>query len=93
MPSKPSFCPKMREILIESLEVAGVPHHKEAKTVTIEGPRFSTFAESELYRDVFRAQIVNMTTVPEGTDILFFFRKYLKLTLTLADGLCKGLRP
>ena len=72
MPSKPSFCPKMREILIESLEVAGVPHHKEAKTVTIEGPRFSTFAESELFRDVFRAQIVNMTTVPEGTDILFF---------------------
>ena len=56
----------MRNILIESLEVARVPHHKEAKTVTIEGPRFSTFAESELYRDVFKAQIVNMTTVPEG---------------------------
>ena len=42
-----------------------IDHYKiEATTVTIEGPRFSTRAESKLFRS-WGADIIGMTTVPE----------------------------
>jgi len=39
--------------------------HERATYVCIEGPRFSTRAESRLYRDVIKADIIGMTLVPE----------------------------
>jgi 5'-methylthioadenosine phosphorylase len=52
-------------MLIESLTELQYPHHKDITCVTIEGPRFSTLAESQLYRS-WGAHIVNMTAVPEA---------------------------
>lgn len=52
-------------MLAESLEELDFPYHRYATCVTIEGPRFSTLAESQLYRS-WGAHIVNMTTVPEA---------------------------
>ena len=40
-------------------------YHKKATYVCIEGPRFSTRAESQFFRDVMKADIIGMTLVPE----------------------------
>ena len=58
------FCSKIRNILIESAKSLGIKHHKNGTIVTIEGPRFSTRAESNLFRS-WGCDAVNMTTVPE----------------------------
>lgn len=67
LPSKPAFDEKLREFLVDSMKETGVSHHTRGTTVTIEGPRFSTLAESRLFSGVFGAEIVNMTTCPEAT--------------------------
>lgn len=54
----------MQKILVESCTELGFKFHPKITTVTIEGPRFSTLAESRLYKS-WGADIVNMTTVPE----------------------------
>ncbi|RWS31887.1 S-methyl-5'-thioadenosine phosphorylase-like protein [Leptotrombidium deliense] len=53
------------ELLEESCAENGVEYHKRVTTVTIEGPRFSTLAESRLYQS-WGCDIVNMTSVPEA---------------------------
>jgi len=58
------FCPELREILAETARELGISHHKKGTNITIEGPRFSTRAESLMFR-ALGADIVNMTTVPE----------------------------
>ncbi|MBL7031923.1 MAG: S-methyl-5'-thioadenosine phosphorylase [Nitrospira sp.] len=58
------FCPNLIELLSSSAEEAGVPFHKNKTVVTIEGPRFSTKAESHMFRS-WNADIINMSTVPE----------------------------
>ncbi len=58
------FCRKLRQILIETATAEGIVHHPTGTVVTIEGPRFSTRAESRMFR-VFGGDIVNMSTVPE----------------------------
>ena len=59
------FCERTRQILIKACEKLELKHHKKGVVVTIEGPRFSTKAESVLFRS-WGADIVNMTTVPEA---------------------------
>ena len=41
------------------------PFQPKATYVCIEGPRFSTRAESKFFRDVMKADIIGMTLVPE----------------------------
>ena len=67
LPSKPAFDEKLRQLIIDSMKETGVSHHTRGTTVTIEGPRFSTLAESRLFSGIFGAEIVNMTTCPEAT--------------------------
>ncbi|MMZ66247.1 S-methyl-5'-thioadenosine phosphorylase [compost metagenome] len=43
----------------------GYPVHERGTYICIEGPRFSTRAESRVWRDVFKADIIGMTLVPE----------------------------
>ena len=52
------------QILVESLTELGMKHHKKGTIVTIEGPRFSTQAESLMFKG-WGADVINMTTVPE----------------------------
>ena len=49
----------------ESCDELGFKCHPNITAVTIEGPRFSTLAESKLYQS-WGCDIVNMTTVPEA---------------------------
>ncbi len=59
------FCDYLRGVLLESASKVGVKIHDGGTYVCIEGPRFSTRAESRLWKDVFRADIIGMTLVPE----------------------------
>lgn len=66
IPMAEPFCPNLRSLLIEGAHRCGIPHHPRGTVVTIEGPRFSTKAESHLFRS-WGCDIINMTTVPEVT--------------------------
>lgn len=58
------FCEQLRQILVETATADGIPHHPNGTVVTIEGPRFSTRAESKMFR-LWGGDIINMSTVPE----------------------------
>lgn len=60
------FCGSLRQALIKNAEILKYRYHVNGTVVTIEGPRFSTKAESHMFRG-FGADVVNMSTVPEVT--------------------------
>lgn len=64
VPMEPAFCPRTRQVLIETARELGIKVHEQGTVVTIEGPRFSSKAESKLFRQ-WGADLVNMTLVPE----------------------------
>lgn len=64
IPMNEPFCARTREILRQCVSELGFSHHEAGTMVTIEGPRFSTKAESKLWR-MWGAHVVNMSTVPE----------------------------
>lgn len=59
------FCPEVGAVLQRAASAAGVPVHRGGTYVAIEGPQFSTRAESELYRS-WGADIIGMTALPEA---------------------------
>ncbi len=59
------FCKEMRELAITKAKELEIDFHDSATTVTIEGPRYSTKAESIFFRDAVKADIIGMTLVPE----------------------------
>ncbi len=65
MPMAEPFDASMRALLSESCEVLGIPHHKQGTVITIEGPRFSTRAESNMFR-LWGADVINMSIAPES---------------------------
>lgn len=64
VPMEPAFCSRSREVLIETAKELGIKVHEKGTVVTIEGPRFSSKAESKMFRQ-WGADLVNMTLVPE----------------------------
>lgn len=58
------FCQELRHSAIETAKQLGIEHHQAATYVCVEGPRFSTRAESRLFRN-WGADIIGMTLVPE----------------------------
>jgi 5'-methylthioadenosine phosphorylase len=58
------MCPELRQILIETAGDIGLRAHSSGTYVCIEGPRFSTKAESKMFRTM-GADVVGMTLVPE----------------------------
>lgn len=65
-PMAEPFCPALRERLGQAAQELKLPHHIQGTIITIEGPRFSTRAESRLFRS-WQADVINMSTVPEVT--------------------------
>jgi 5'-methylthioadenosine phosphorylase len=59
------FCPELRDIAIDKIKKLRYSLHSNGTYVCIEGPRFSTRAESKFFRDVMMADIIGMTLVPE----------------------------
>ncbi|HEO69645.1 MAG TPA: S-methyl-5'-thioadenosine phosphorylase [Candidatus Hydrogenedentes bacterium] len=59
------FSEEIREALIDAAEALGLPFHKRGTVMTIEGPRFSTRAESRMFR-TWGADVINMSIAPEA---------------------------
>ena len=59
------FCPSMRGKIIEVLSKKDHSFHEKGTLVTMEGPLFSTKAESELYRS-WKSHLIGMTALPEA---------------------------
>ncbi|MFH1500843.1 MAG: S-methyl-5'-thioadenosine phosphorylase [archaeon] len=60
------FSEEIRRAVILAAEELGIKHHKKGVVITIEGPRFGTRAESNLFRQ-WGADVVNMSIAPEAT--------------------------
>lgn len=59
------FSSTIRENLIKSARELGLSFHEKGTMVTIEGPRFSTRAESKMFR-IWGADVINMSIAPEA---------------------------
>lgn len=63
-PMADPFDAKLRDLLIEKATELNIPFHPKGTVVTIEGPRFSTRAESKMFR-LWGADVINMSVAPE----------------------------
>jgi 5'-methylthioadenosine phosphorylase len=59
------FCPRLSGVLAGACSEAGATHHVGGSYVCIEGPQFSTRAESELYRS-WGMDVIGMTNLQEA---------------------------
>ncbi len=59
------YCPQMREVAIDQAKKLGITVHPQGTVVVIQGPRFSTRAESNEFRS-HGWEVINMTQYPEG---------------------------
>jgi 5'-methylthioadenosine phosphorylase len=58
-------CPRLHEALAASGRVAGIDLHRGGTYLAMEGPQFSSRAESELYRS-WGCDVIGMTNMPEA---------------------------
>jgi 5'-methylthioadenosine phosphorylase len=58
------YCPQLRPIAANALRSIGVTTHETGTVVVIQGPRFSTRAESKWFQDA-GWEVINMTQYPE----------------------------
>ncbi|MBA3431636.1 MAG: S-methyl-5'-thioadenosine phosphorylase [Actinobacteria bacterium] len=59
------YCPELRRLTIAAEKVEGITVHERGTVVTIQGPRFSTRAESKWYQAA-GWEVINMTQYPEA---------------------------
>ena len=59
------YCPELRKLAIQTGESEGITVHPSGTVVTIQGPRFSTRAESKWFQDL-GWEVINMTQYPEA---------------------------
>jgi 5'-methylthioadenosine phosphorylase len=58
-------CPRLSKTVADACERSGVAAHKKGTYVSMEGPQFSTFAESRAYRQ-FGFDVIGMTNLTEA---------------------------
>jgi 5'-methylthioadenosine phosphorylase len=58
-------CDRMGDHVERALREAGVPHRRGGTYLAMEGPQFSTLAESQLYRS-WQCDVIGMTNQPEA---------------------------
>lgn len=59
------FCPELSGMMADAAEAIGTRVHRGGTYICIEGPRFSTRAESRAFRQ-WGADIIGMTAIPEA---------------------------
>jgi len=59
------FDEKLRKILVETANELNLKNHARGTVITIEGPRFSTKAESKMFQN-WGADVINMSIAPEA---------------------------
>jgi 5'-methylthioadenosine phosphorylase len=65
VPLADPVCPRLSALAADAAEGAGATVHRGATYIAIEGPQFSTRAESLLYRS-WGAAVIGMTAMPEA---------------------------
>ena len=64
-PMAEPFNKELREKIIKTCKELNLQHHEKGTVITIEGPRFSTKAESKMFIS-WGADIINMSIAPEA---------------------------
>ena len=59
-------CPRLRAACAQAARAAGAKVHEGGTYLAMEGPQFSSMAESKMYRDVWGADVIGMTNMPEA---------------------------
>lgn len=60
------FCDELRGIVAQAAGARGATVHEGGTYVCMEGPQFSTRAESHFYRNAVNATVIGMTAIPEA---------------------------
>jgi 5'-methylthioadenosine phosphorylase len=59
-------CPRLSAACLEASKTTGINVHQGGTYLAMEGPQFSTLAESKMYRDSWGADVIGMTNMPEA---------------------------
>ncbi len=59
-------CPRLGAACATAARAQGVTMHDGGTYLAMEGPQFSTLAESKLYREVWGCDVIGMTNMPEA---------------------------
>ena len=59
-------CPRLSAACLEAAQDAGIKVHNGGTYLAMEGPQFSTLAESKMYRESWGADVIGMTNMPEA---------------------------
>ena len=60
------ICGRLQGKLAQAAASADVPHHVGGTYLAMEGPQFSTLAESKMYREHWGCDVIGMTNLPEA---------------------------
>ena len=59
-------CPRLSDACAAAGKAAGVTLHRGGTYLAMEGPQFSTLAESKMYREQWGCDVIGMTNMPEA---------------------------
>ena len=59
-------CPRLGDACETAARTTGVTVHRGGTYLAMEGPQFSTLAESKMYRESWGADVIGMTNMPEA---------------------------
>ena len=59
-------CGRLGKMARQAMKRLKIPHHDRGTYITMEGPQFSTTAESLLYKDSWDCDVIGMTNMPEA---------------------------
>jgi 5'-methylthioadenosine phosphorylase len=59
-------CPRLGAACLEAAQAEGITVHDGGTYLAMEGPQFSTLAESKMYREHWGADVIGMTNMPEA---------------------------
>ncbi|SOH93146.1 5'-methylthioadenosine phosphorylase [Monaibacterium marinum] len=59
-------CPRLSDAAEAAARAEGINVHRGGTYLAMEGPQFSTLAESRMYREAWGADVIGMTNMPEA---------------------------
>ena len=59
-------CPRLSDACHQAATNLGITVHKGGTYLAMEGPQFSSIAESKMYREVWNCDVIGMTNMPEA---------------------------